>query len=106
MRRDRHRLVCGSKNWYILYRYAISVYIILILDSSACRAGNATTARPDGGSTLGAGMAHIAFAKANPGKLKFGSAGVEGLGHLSQELFQLMTRRRSPTCFTRAVAPS
>jgi tripartite-type tricarboxylate transporter receptor subunit TctC len=33
----------------------------------------------------------IAFAKANPGKLNFGSAGVGGLGHLSQELFQLMT---------------
>ena len=34
----------------------------------------------------------IAFAKANPGKLHFGSAGVGGLGHLSQELFQLMTK--------------
>ena len=33
----------------------------------------------------------IAYAKANPGKLHFGSAGVGGLGHLSQELFQLMT---------------
>ena len=33
----------------------------------------------------------IAFANANPGKLNFGSAGVGGLGHLSQELFQLMT---------------
>ena len=34
----------------------------------------------------------IAYAKANPGKLHFGSAGVGGLGHLSQELFQLMTK--------------
>lgn len=34
----------------------------------------------------------IAFARANPGKLNFGSAGVGGLGHLSQELFQLMTQ--------------
>ena len=33
----------------------------------------------------------IAFATAHPGKLNFGSAGVGGLGHLSQELFQLMT---------------
>lgn len=36
----------------------------------------------------------IAYAKANPGKLYFGSAGVGGLGHLSQELFQLMTKVR------------
>jgi tripartite-type tricarboxylate transporter receptor subunit TctC len=34
----------------------------------------------------------IAYAKAHPGKLHFGSAGVGGLGHLSQELFQLMTK--------------
>lgn len=34
----------------------------------------------------------ITFARANPGKLHFGSAGVGGLGHLSQELFQLMTK--------------
>jgi tripartite-type tricarboxylate transporter receptor subunit TctC len=34
----------------------------------------------------------IAYARANPGKLHFGSAGVGGLGHLSQELFQLMTK--------------
>ena len=33
----------------------------------------------------------IDYAKANPGKLLFGSAGVGGLGHLSQELFQYMT---------------
>jgi tripartite-type tricarboxylate transporter receptor subunit TctC len=33
----------------------------------------------------------IAYAKANPNKLNFGSAGVGGLGHLSQELFQIMT---------------
>ena len=33
----------------------------------------------------------ITYAKANPNKLNFGSAGVGGLGHLSQELFQLMT---------------
>lgn len=34
----------------------------------------------------------IAYASANPGKLNFGSAGHGGLGHLSQELFQLMTK--------------
>jgi len=34
----------------------------------------------------------IAYSKANPGKLHFGSAGVGGLGHLAQELFQLMTK--------------
>jgi tripartite-type tricarboxylate transporter receptor subunit TctC len=33
----------------------------------------------------------IAYAKANPGKLHFGSAGVGGLGHLAQELFRLHT---------------
>ena len=33
----------------------------------------------------------IAYAKANPGKLRFGSAGVGGLGHLAQELFRLAT---------------
>jgi tripartite-type tricarboxylate transporter receptor subunit TctC len=33
----------------------------------------------------------ISYTKANPNKLNFGSAGVGGLGHLSQELFQLMT---------------
>jgi tripartite-type tricarboxylate transporter receptor subunit TctC len=33
----------------------------------------------------------IAFAKENPGKLHFGSAGVGGLGHLAQELFRLHT---------------
>ena len=33
----------------------------------------------------------IAFAKANPGKLLFGSAGVGGLGHMAQELFRLQT---------------
>jgi tripartite-type tricarboxylate transporter receptor subunit TctC len=34
----------------------------------------------------------IAHAKANPGKLNFGSAGVGGLGHLAQELFRLQTK--------------
>jgi tripartite-type tricarboxylate transporter receptor subunit TctC len=34
----------------------------------------------------------IAHARANPGKLNFGSAGVGGLGHLAQELFQLQTK--------------
>jgi tripartite-type tricarboxylate transporter receptor subunit TctC len=34
----------------------------------------------------------IAHAKANPGKLNFGSAGVGGLGHLAGELFKLDTR--------------
>ena len=34
----------------------------------------------------------IAYARANPGKLNFGSAGVGGLGHLAQELFQLQTK--------------
>ena len=34
----------------------------------------------------------IAYAKAHPGKLNFGSAGVGGLGHLAQELFQLQTK--------------
>lgn len=34
----------------------------------------------------------IAFARTHPGKLNFGSAGVGGLGHLSQELFQIMTK--------------
>ena len=33
----------------------------------------------------------ITFAKANPGKLLFGSAGVGGLGHMAQELFRLQT---------------
>ncbi len=33
----------------------------------------------------------IAHARANPGKLNFGSAGVGGLGHLAQELFKLQT---------------
>ena len=34
----------------------------------------------------------IAYARANPGKLHFGSAGIGGLGHLAQELFQHMTK--------------
>ena len=34
----------------------------------------------------------IAHARANPGKLNFGSAGVGGLGHLAQELFRLQTK--------------
>ena len=34
----------------------------------------------------------IEYARAHPGKLNFGSAGVGGLGHLSQELFQLMAK--------------
>ena len=34
----------------------------------------------------------IAHARSHPGKLNFGSAGVGGLGHLAQELFQLQTR--------------
>jgi tripartite-type tricarboxylate transporter receptor subunit TctC len=34
----------------------------------------------------------IAHARANPGKLNFGSAGTGGLGHLAQELFKLETR--------------
>jgi len=34
----------------------------------------------------------IALAKANPGRLNFGSAGVGGLGHLAGELFKLETR--------------
>jgi len=34
----------------------------------------------------------IALARANPGKLNFGSAGVGGLGHLSQEMFRLQTK--------------
>ena len=34
----------------------------------------------------------IAHARAHPGKLNFGSAGVGGLGHLAQELFQLQTK--------------
>ena len=34
----------------------------------------------------------IALARANPGKLNFGSAGVGGLGHLSQEMFSLQTK--------------
>jgi len=34
----------------------------------------------------------IAYANAHPGKLNFGSAGVGGLGHLAQELFQLQTK--------------
>jgi tripartite-type tricarboxylate transporter receptor subunit TctC len=33
----------------------------------------------------------IAYAKANPGKLNFGSAGTGGLGHLAGELFKLDT---------------
>jgi tripartite-type tricarboxylate transporter receptor subunit TctC len=34
----------------------------------------------------------IAYARANPGKLLFGSAGAGGLGHLAQELFKLQTK--------------
>jgi tripartite-type tricarboxylate transporter receptor subunit TctC len=34
----------------------------------------------------------VAYAKANPGKLNFGSAGVGGLAHLGTELFKSMTR--------------
>jgi tripartite-type tricarboxylate transporter receptor subunit TctC len=34
----------------------------------------------------------VAHARANPGKLLFGSAGVGGLGHLAQELFRLQTK--------------
>ena len=34
----------------------------------------------------------VANARANPGKLLFGSAGVGGLGHLAQELFRLQTK--------------
>lgn len=33
----------------------------------------------------------ITYARANPGKLLFGSAGVGGLGHMAQELFRLQT---------------
>lgn len=33
----------------------------------------------------------IAYTKANPGKLNFGSAGTGGLGHLAQELFKMDT---------------
>jgi len=36
----------------------------------------------------------IAFAKANPNKLNFGSAGVGGLGHLAGELFKQETKVR------------
>jgi tripartite-type tricarboxylate transporter receptor subunit TctC len=34
----------------------------------------------------------IAYARANPGKLNFGSAGTGGLGHLAGELFKLHTK--------------
>lgn len=34
----------------------------------------------------------VSYAKANPGKLNFGSAGTGGLGHLSGELFKLKTK--------------
>jgi tripartite-type tricarboxylate transporter receptor subunit TctC len=33
----------------------------------------------------------IAYAKANPGKINFGSAGTGGIGHLSGELFKMIT---------------
>ena len=36
----------------------------------------------------------IAYARTHPGKLNFGSASTGGLGHLSQELFQLMTNTK------------
>jgi tripartite-type tricarboxylate transporter receptor subunit TctC len=33
----------------------------------------------------------VAYAKANPGRINMGSAGVGGIGHLAGELFQMMT---------------
>jgi tripartite-type tricarboxylate transporter receptor subunit TctC len=36
----------------------------------------------------------ISHMKTNPGKLNFGSAGIGGLGHLSQELFKHMTKAK------------
>lgn len=48
----------------------------------------------------------IAFAKANPGKLNYGSSGVGGLGHISGELFSLMTGTKMVHVPYKSSAPS
>jgi tripartite-type tricarboxylate transporter receptor subunit TctC len=47
----------------------------------------------------------IAFGKANPGKLNFGSAGNGTTHHLAGELFKTMTGWTSRTFRTRARVP-
>ena len=48
----------------------------------------------------------IAYAKANPGKLNYGSAGVATAPHLAGELFKLRTDRDIPTCRTKGSGPN
>ena len=48
----------------------------------------------------------IAFAKANPGKLNYGSSGVGGLGHISGELFSMMTGAKMVHVPYKSSAPS
>ena len=47
-----------------------------------------------------------AFVKANPGKLNYGSSGVGGLGHISGELFSMMTGTKMVHVPYKSSAPS
>jgi len=48
----------------------------------------------------------IAYAKANPGKLSYGSAGVGGITHITPELFKMMTGIEMVHVPYRGVAPA